>query len=342
MRSFETFGNGKNSYVVSGKELRLYGCFTILKVKRSIYEELCDDALKGVKRELAAHFYENGVDVPLTTENKLSGNWIAVAMPDAIPSRLGLMTRFASLLFLSETAGDMAPRTATSKASPKTHFTRGLAEALPAISSLDQTSRHKSLSHKSHRITAIQALTNPLITDLLSTDQSQALDLLHAWCNHFNHPLKNPLQPEHPTTLQTYLSSRTATNPWIPTLLFALGLHLHASEIALLDPAIRAATTSLLLTKDYWTWPRVSRSADNNTRLSNAVAAVMAEHGLSEAKARESVKRAAVDAEMEFLERKAEIFEGLGGERGEVGVFLEGLEQFVGGCGFWWAAGRVG
>lgn len=339
MRSFETFGNGKNSYVVPGKELRLYGCFTVLKVKRSIYEELCDDALKGVKRELAAHFYENGVDVPLTTENKLSGNWIAVVMPDAIPSRLGLMTRFASLLFLSETAGDMALRTPTSKASPKTHFTSGLAEALPAIPSRDQTSR---LSHKSRRTTAIQALTNPLITDLLSTDHSQALDLLHAWRNHFNQPLKNQPQPEHPTTLHAYLSSRTATNPWIPTLLFALGLHLHASEIALLDPAIRAATTILLLTKDYWTWPRVSRSADNNTRLSNAVAVVMAEHGLSEAKARESVKRAAVVAEIEFLERKTEVFEGLGGERGEVGVFLGGLEQFVGGCGFWWAAGRGG
>ncbi|KAL1587393.1 hypothetical protein WHR41_03912 [Cladosporium halotolerans] len=305
MRSFETFGNGKNSYVVPGKELRLYGCFTILKVKRSIYEELCDDALKGVKRELAAYFYENGVEVPLTTENKLSGNWIAVVMPDAIPSRLVASQRpcqpFPAWI-----------RPAVTRASPTS----------PAAPPQSEPS------------------SPPLITDLLSTDRSQALDLLHAWRNHFNHPLKNPPQTEHPTTLQAYLSSHTATNPWIPTLLFALGLHLHASELALLDSAIRAATTSLLLTKDYWTWPRVCRSADNNARLSNAVAVVMAEHGLSEAKARESVKRAAVDAEMEILERKAEILDGSGDERGEVGVFLEGLEQFVGGCGFWWAAGR--
>ena len=97
---------GRKSYSVPKQELRATRCFTILHVKRAVNEPACDNALEKLRYDLARQLNRSNVKVPVSTENKISGNWVALAMPDAMPSRLGLMTRIASLVTMCSEADD--------------------------------------------------------------------------------------------------------------------------------------------------------------------------------------------------------------------------------------------
>lgn len=331
----------QTSYEVPKKELKATGCFTTLNVKRTVHENLCDDALKHLKQKLATHIYENGTDIPPTTETPLTGNWVALAIPDCIPSRLDILTRFVSLIFLWDDAHAAAVPTRKDNEALNNRFTRGLEEALPTLDETPQAPpRHVNTSTQKNRRrrTSVEKILHPLVTDLLAQDQAMGLEVLESWRKHYNNlPNKSSPNPFPSPTLTSYLHTSLhsfPSAPWSLTLRYALGIHL-TDETDLIAPALESAFHSIILTKDYWSWPLTSRHTDNTKRLANAVAVSMAEHDCSEDEALGMVRSAALEAEGEFLRRKEVVLAGLEEGGSEVVMFLEGLEAFVAGWSFW-------
>ena len=332
---------GRKSYSVPKQELRANRCFTTLNIKRAVNEPACDNALEKLRYDLARKFSKTNVRVPVSTENKISGNWIALAMPDAIPSRLGLMTRIASLVAMCGGSDDgLAPKNASCD-NFSLPFTRDLAEALPATLDHHQPSerRRNGSAHRTKYRTIFEDQIKPVFNDLLSADRSMGLEVLTAWYHHCRESsttttptVENPLDFESPPHDSLRISPG---NPWVSTLRYALGLHLEDAELELIEPAVAAAMQSVTLTRDYWAWPRDSCSADNAKRLKNAVAVSMVERQCSEAQAVLVVKNAAIAAERRFLDRKRDLVEAMGEQHSEVVMFLDAVEHFAAGNSLW-------
>jgi hypothetical protein len=332
---------GRKSYSVSKLELKLTRCFTTLDVKRAVDEPACDNALEKLRYDLARQLSKSNVKVPISTENKISGNWVALAMPDAIPSRLGLMTRIASLVTMCSEAGNGSLLKDATCANLTQPFTRDLAEALPALHDNHQSSgRHGNASVHPMMYNAIfQDQIKPVLYDLVSTDRSKGLEVLGAWYNHYQKSSTTTTPAiESPFSLEdsTCDSSRVFSgNPWMSTLRYALGIHLEDAELELVEPAVSEAMQSVALTRDYWAWSQDSVSTNNVKRLQNAVAISMVERHCSEAQAMAVVKNAAIAAEGKFLERKRDLLEVMGQQNSEVVMFLDAVEHFAAGNSLW-------
>lgn len=334
---------GRKSYSVPKQELRSAKCFTALHVKRAVNEPAYDHALEKLRYDLARQLNNNNfkIKVPVSTENKISGNWIALVMPDALPSRLGLMTRIASLVAMYDGADyQMALKDTTSGTFTKS-FTRDLAEALPATLNHQQPSdRHYTASAQETMYSSIlEDQIKPIVDDLLSTDRARGLEVLNAWYNHYHKSSTTtiPAVESHLSLEDTMHDSPRVipSNPWMPTLRYALGLHLEAAELEFIEPAVAAAMQSVALTRDYWAWPQDSCSTNNVKRLKNAVAIATVERQCSEVQAMAVVKNAAIAAEGRFVERKRDLMEAMGKEHSEVVMFLDAVEHFAAGNSLW-------
>jgi hypothetical protein len=330
---------GRKSYSVPKLELRLTRCFTTLHVKRAVNEAACDNALEKLRYDLARQLSKSNVKVPVSTENKISGNWIALAMPDAIPSRLGLMTRIASLVAMyDETDDGLLLKGAT--CDNLTHpFTRDLAEALPAT--LDHHKPFERRCNASARQTTavFEDQIKPVLYDLISTDRSKGLEVLNAWYDHHHESSTTALSAtETSPNLDDYMHNSShvfSENPWLSTLRYALGLHLQPAELEAIKPAVAAAMHSVALTRDYWAWSQDSISTNNVKRLKNAVAISMVEKHCSEVQAMAVVKNAAIAAEGRFLECKRDLLGAMGKQHSEVVMFLDAVEHFAAGNSLW-------
>lgn len=331
---------GRTSYSVPKQELKRTRCFTTLHVKRTVHESICDHSLERLQTDLARHLRKSGIIIPVSMENKASGNWVALAMPDAIPSRLGLITRVASLLALySDVDSALAPQDATSSTFNE-QFTRDLAEALPITLEPKQPAvrRHVTPAHRKTSNAISKDIIKPVLYDLISTDRSKGIEVLKSWRNHYRKTATAPPASETTTSVEECLHACTRTfpsKPWMVTLRFALGLHLEETELEAIEPAVEAAMQSVALTRDYWAWPQDSCSADNHKRLRNAVAISMVENQCSEVQAMVVVKNAAIAAESKFLERKLDLLETMGKEHSEVVMFLDTVEHFAAGNSLW-------
>jgi hypothetical protein len=332
---------GRKSYSVPKLELRFTRCFTTLDVKRAVNEPACDNALEKIRYDLARQLSKSNVKVPVSTENKFSGNWVALAMPDAIPSRLGLMTRIASLVTMCSEAGNGSLLKDAFCDNLTQPFTRDLAEALPAPLDNHHPSERRSNApvHQTMYNAILQDQIKPVLYDLISTDRSKGLEVLSAWYNQYHTSSTTPSPAiESPFSLEdsTCDSPRVFSgNPWMPTLRYALGLHLEDPELEVIEPAVAAAMQSVALTRDYWAWPQDSISINNVKRLNNAVAISMVERQCSETQAMAIVKNAAITAEGKFLERKRDLLKVVGQQHSEVVMFLDAVEHFAAGNSLW-------
>ena len=332
---------GRKSYSVPKLELRLTRCFTTLHVKRAVSEAACDNALDKLRYDSARQFSKSNVKVPVSTENKISGNWVALTMPDAIPSRLGLMTRIASLVAMYDETEDGLALKHVACDNPTQPFTRDLAEALPATLDHHQPAerRYNASTHQTKYSTIFEDQIKPVLYDLFSTDHSKGLDVMNAWYNHHHKSSTTALSvAETPLSLDDYMHDCSHVfpgNPWMSTLRYALGLHLEDAELEAIEPAVAAAMQSVALTRDYWAWPQDSCSINNAKRLKNAVAISMVERECSEAQAMVVVKNAAIAAESKFLELKRDLLEVMGQEHSELVMFLDAVEHFAAGNSLW-------
>jgi hypothetical protein len=273
-------------------------------------------------------------------ENKTSGNWVALVMPDAIPSRLGLMTRIASLMTLYDNVDDMLlPQSATCSIF-NDHFSQDLAEALPTTLDQQQSFDLHSRTEAHHTTcnTIFGDLIKPVVQDLILIDRSKGIEVLKSWRTYLHNPATRSVTSEITTNLDTYMHAYTHTfssKAWMVTLRYALGLHLQVTELEAIEPAIEVAMQSVALTRDYWACQQFSCSVNNNKRLNNAVAISMVEKQCSEAQAMKIVKDAAITAETRFLERKQEVLQAIGKEHSEVHMFLDAVEHFAAGNSLW-------
>ena len=332
---------GRKSYSVPKQELRFSSCFTILNVKRAVNEPACDDALEKLRHDLSRQLSKSNIKVPFSTENRISGNWIALVMPDAISSRLGFMTRIASLVTMCSEADNGLPlKDATCNNLTKS-FTRDLAGALPTTLGHHQPSgpHYNASARQKIYSTILEDQIKPVLNDLISTDRSKGLEVLSAWYNHsHNSSITTVPAIESPFSLENSMHNSPHVfpgDPWMSTLRYALGLHLEAAELEAIEPAVAAAMHSVALTRDYWAWPRDSCSTNNIKRLENAVAISMLEKQCSETQAMAVVKNAAIAAEGKFLERKRDLLEVMGQQHSEVVMFLDAVEHFAAGNSLW-------
>jgi hypothetical protein len=330
---------GRISYSVPKKELSLTRCFTTLDIKRTVHESVCDHSLRRFTHDLARHACKSDVKIPSSIENKTSGNWVALAMPDAIPSRLGPMTCIASLMALHGADNALVPQNAASS-TYSGRFTWDLADALPIDLGQQQPSELRiGMKARPKACNSIfDALIKPIMQDLTLIDHSKSIEVIKSWRNHYH---------ESATTLTTSGTAASfddhlhlciytfPSKPWMVTLRYALGLYLEDSELEAIEPAIKAAMQSVVLTRDFWAWPKDSHSTDNNKRLKNAVAISMVEDQCSEAQALVLVKKAAIAAESKFLESKLNVLEAIGKEHSEVAMFLDAVEHFAAGNSLW-------
>ena len=332
---------GRKSYSVPKQELRATRCFTTLHVKRAVNEPACDNALEKLRYDLARRLSKSNVKVPVSTENKISGNWVALVMPDAMPSRLGLMTRIASLVTMCSEADNRFSHKDATYDNLTQPFTRDLAEALPATLDRHQPSERlcNAPAHHTMYSAIFEDQIKPALYDLISTDRSKGLGVLNAWYHHCRESstttvpaIESSFSFEGPT--RNCLLAFPG-KPWMSTLRYALGLHLEDAELEIIEPAIAAAMQSVALTRDYWAWPQDSRSTNNIKRLKNAVAVSMVERQCSEAQAMAIVKNAAIAAEGRFLERKRGLVEAMGKQHSEVVMFLDAVEHFAAGNSLW-------
>jgi hypothetical protein len=330
---------GRISYSVPKKELSLTRCFTTLDIKRTVHESVCDHSLRRLRHDLALLICKNNVKVPPSTENKTSGNWVALVMSDAVPSRLGLMTRIASLITLCSADHALVPQNAISSTYNEC-FTQDLAGALPNTLDQQQPSEPRAGMATSETTynTIFDDVIKPILQELISTDRSMGIEVLKSWRNHCHRSTTPSPISGTITSLDDYLHLCAQTfpsKPWLVILCYALGLHLQEIELDTIEPAIESAMQSVALTRDYWAWPKDSCSTDNNKRVNNAVAISMVEMQCSEVQAMVLVKKAAIAAEIRFLERKLEVLEAIGKEHSEVIMFLDGVEHFAAGNSLW-------
>ena len=330
---------GRKSYSVPKQELRSTRCFTTLDVKRAVHEPACDDALDKLRYDMTRRLSNSNIKVPVSTQNKISGNWVALVMPDALPSRLGLVTRIASLMTMySEIDGGLALKDASRGAFAQP-FARDLSEALPTTVKHHQPPERRSNApaHQTIHSTIFGGLVKPVLYDLLSTDRSKGLEILNVWYNHYEKIIPAFSATETPTSLEDSVHNKHVFSgvSWTSALRYALGLHLEETELEAIEPAFAAAMQSVALTRDYWAWPRDSCSTSNVKRLENAVAMSMVEKQCSEAQAMAVVKTAAIGAENKFQAIKRDLLEAMGKEHTEVVMFLDAVEHFAAGNSLW-------
>jgi len=316
-----------NSAVISTATLKKHGCFTTLQARRAKHMSFCHEALSMSMKDWTTHIGDHRAYIFPATRNEVSGNWVALVMPEAIPFRLGLMTYAAHLIFLHE---DIEQASITGEADTKldSKIVDGLAAALPTVPGAE-TNQTASLS--------LDRLLNPLIKALMSTDRHTATEIVAVWRKHFATP--DSTAAETVTSFNTYIESRVhtaSTEAWLAMLRYSLGLHLSASSLEVVPHITVAAMKSVTLTTDYWSWTKQSRSPSNNVRAMNAVPFAMAELGIGETEAREHVKKMALEAEMEFSKLK-KAFGGAanGKEDTEIATYLDAVEAFAAGHSLW-------
>lgn len=277
-------------------------------------------------------------------ENPISGNWIALTIPEALPERIGFMTFLTNVVFLHDDKAEAASLEEAHE-TLNAQFIAGLYEnaTLGFINNRNSTSAPPSRQQtppKSTRpeatrrqtsqadptpatpgrrpgfhrqrsnstvITPMHRLLSPLVKRLLAASPDLGLDVLKAWRAYYN--TVDTKSASDLAGLDEYLPYRImdfGSGPWLVMIRYAMDLHLTEEELASVDALSRAALLSAALTNDYWSWPKEVVGLEvKGMRLMNGVSFAMG-LGLAEEEARKHVRELAVLAEGEYLCLRAE------------------------------------
>ena len=305
------------SIPIADEEIRQDGCFSSLPVRKSTSGERCDEALQLLLKDWAVCMRDGREKTTSGIENPISGNWIALVVPDCLPERLGLLTYITNIVFLHD---DAAEATSAEEAheSLNSEFIAGLAEKLSRRNSLIEDAVDSSAPavqlpsgrpvmgrsrNFSTIVSPMQRLLEPWVKKLLACDRDLGLEVLEAWRKYYNEV--DTKEAEDLDGLAEYIPYRImdfGSGPWLVMVRFGMGLHLTEQELESVERIVEAALKSAALTNDYWSWPKEKAGLDaTKSRLMNGVSFAIKDHGFREAQARDHIKSLAIDAEQEYL-----------------------------------------
>ncbi|GAB7362289.1 hypothetical protein MBLNU230_g2307t1 [Neophaeotheca triangularis] len=296
-----------------------------------------------LQKEWSSWMRDNREKTTHGIENPISGNWIALTIPEALPERIGFMTFLTNVVFLHDDKAEAVSleeahetlnaqfiaglyenaalgiinRSSTSappsrQRSPPKHLRpenarRQTSHTQPTSASTTSRPDFQRQRSNSTVITPMHRLLSPLVKRLLAEDQDLGIQVLKAWRAYYNSV--DTKSAADLANLDAYLPYRImdfGSGPWLVMIRYAMGLHLSEEELESAELLSRAALLSAALTNDYWSWPKEIKGLEaRGMRLMNGVSFAMG-LGLSEEEAREHIKHLAVLAEKEYLSLRAE------------------------------------
>ncbi|KAK1985954.1 isoprenoid synthase domain-containing protein [Colletotrichum cereale] len=287
----------KYSTALDPEMVKRTGCFTILPVRINNRDDIPNAASLRVLKDWAEHTGNNNI-----SPNRLSlspvGSFCSLIYCETIPERLDSISYLTDLFFLID---DATEEVANDKVAQEewVGFSGAMTDSLGEAPKRD----HDLEFMKKKKLTA------QVMLDFMTIDPELGLDLVKS-CKAGWTPLAAGVEWE---SIEDYLVFRRDSAGldiyWGKTV-FGLGEKLKDDEEKLIKPLVWAAEKAAMLNNDYWSWDIEYAEAKQKIEgLTNAVAVLMKNEGISAQEAKDRVRDLIIGYETEYLRLRAQFYE---------------------------------
>ncbi|OLN97949.1 Fusicoccadiene synthase 1 [Colletotrichum chlorophyti] len=253
------------------------------------------------------------------------GNWGSFIWPESIPDRLGLLCYLLDVgCFHDDACEEMSIAAAHAE-----HLDLDAAMDVNDVRALSSDSRSAKTKE----------LVSMAILECVKVDRIGALRMLEAYRKKWL-AIMETYNTEEIDNLDEYFFSRAnngGMGAYYAMLEFSLGIVVTDEEYELLAAPIKHVERCMLLTNDYWSWPREREQAKTQEagKVFNTVWFLMKQERCSEQEAKDKVREMVHAEERRWVEAKNRIYQERPNLRPDLVKFLENLHTALAGNDYW-------
>ncbi|WQF89954.1 Putative polyprenyl synthetase, isoprenoid synthase domain superfamily [Colletotrichum destructivum] len=300
------------------------GALTTLPVRIYKHDDLADAGAICLTGDWG-RIMRDGQDKKSNGSPCVVGNWGSFIWPESIPDRMGLLCYLLDVgCFHDDACEEMTIAAAH-------------AEHLDLDAAMD-VEDNRSLSNDS-RSAKTKELVSMAILECVKVDRVGALRMLEAYRKKWL-AIMETYNTEEIDNLDDYFFSRAnngGMGAYYAMLEFSLGIVVTDEEYEMMAAPIKHVERCMLLTNDYWSWPREREQAKTQEagKVFNTVWFLMKQERCSEAEAKLKVADMVAAEEARWVEAKRKIYQEHPDLRADLVKFLENLHTALAGNDYW-------
>ncbi|KAK1985685.1 geranylgeranyl pyrophosphate synthase [Colletotrichum cereale] len=300
------------------------GALTTLPVRIHKYDDLADAGAICLTGDWG-RIMKDGQDKKSNGSPCVVGNWGSFIWPESIPDRLGLLCYLLDVgCFHDDACEEMSIAAAH-------------AEHLDLDAAMD-VEDNRSLSNDS-RSAKTKDLVSMAILECVKVDRVGALRMLEAYRKKWL-AIMETYNTEEIDNLDDYFFSRAnngGMGAYYAMLEFSLGIVVTDEEYELMATPIKHVERCMLLTNDYWSWPREREQAKTQEagKVFNTIWFLMKQEHCSESEAKLKVADMVAAEEARWVDAKQRMYQEHPNLRTDLVKFLENLHTALAGNDYW-------
>ncbi|RYO81434.1 hypothetical protein DL762_007106 [Monosporascus cannonballus] len=300
------------------------GALTSLPVRIHKNDDLADAGAKCLTGDWG-RIMNDGQDKKSNGSPSVVGNWGSFIWPESIPDRLGLLCYLLDVgCFHDDACEEMSIAAAH-------------AEHLDLDAAMDVEDA-RALSSDS-RSAKTKDLVSMAILECIKVDRVGALRMLTAYRKKWL-AIMETYDTEEIDNLDDYFFSRAnngGMGAYYAMLEFSLGIVVSDEEYEMMAVPIKHVERCMLLTNDYWSWPREREQAKTQEagKVFNTIWFLMKQYQCTEEEAKARVAEMVVAEEARWVEAKDRLYLEHPDLRDDLVKFLENLHTALAGNDFW-------
>ncbi|GJD03535.1 geranylgeranyl pyrophosphate synthase [Colletotrichum higginsianum] len=300
------------------------GALTTLPVRIYKHDDLADAGAICLTGDWG-RIMRDGQDKKSNGSPCVVGNWGSFIWPESIPDRMGLLCYLLDVgCFHDDACEEMTIAAAH-------------AEHLDLDAAMD-VEDNRSLSNDS-RSAKTKELVSMAILECVKVDRVGALRMLEAYRKKWL-AIMETYNTDEIDNLDDYFFSRAnngGMGAYYAMLEFSLGIVVTDEEYEMMAAPIKHVERCMLLTNDYWSWPREREQAKTQEagKVFNTVWFLMKQEKCSEAEAKLKVADMVAAEEARWVEAKQKIYQEHPDLRADLVKFLENLHTALAGNDYW-------
>ncbi|KZL76602.1 geranylgeranyl pyrophosphate synthetase [Colletotrichum incanum] len=300
------------------------GALTTLPVRIHKHDDLADAGAICLTGDWG-RIMKDGQDKKSNGSPCIVGNWGSFIWPESIPDRMGLLCYLLDVgCFHDDACEEMSIAAAH-------------AEHLDLDAAMD-VEDNRSLSNDS-RSAKTKELVSMAILECVKVDRVGALRMLEAYRKKWL-AIMETYNTEEIDNLDDYFFSRAnngGMGAYYAMLEFSLGIVVTDEEYEMMATPIKHVERCMLLTNDYWSWPREREQAKTQEagKVFNTVWFLMKQEQCSEEEAKLKVADMVAAEEAKWVDAKQRIYKEHPNLRPDLMKFLENLHTALAGNDYW-------
>ncbi|KAH8846756.1 hypothetical protein MCOR07_007929 [Pyricularia oryzae] len=312
------------SIPVDREEVTRSGALTTLPVRIHRHNHLADAGALCLVNDWR-HTMKDGQETRSNGSPCVVGNWASFIWPESDPERLGLLTYLLDVgCFHDDACEEMTMASAHE-------------EHLDLAGAMDV--EDKRMLSKDSRSLRTKQLVSKAVLECIKIDRQGAMRMLEAYRKKWLRIMET-YNTDEIDGIDDYFLARAnngGMGAYYAMLEFSLGISVSDDEYATMAEPITHVERCMLLTNDYWSWPRERDQAEHQEsgKVFNVVWFLMRKEQCSEADAMDRVRELIHAEERAWTAAKERLYDQCPKLRPDLVRLLESLETALAGNDYW-------